>query len=60
MAAHTGLKNEYMEDEKDHNLMTWLLSYHLQVNITKDSGEGKETDAILDQCLQNRAWVLQV
>lgn len=31
-----------------------------KVNITKDSSDGKETDAILDQCLQNRAWVLQI
>lgn len=31
-----------------------------KVNITKDASDGKETDAILDQCLQNRAWVLQI
>ena len=24
MAAHAHLKNEFMEDEKYHNLMTWL------------------------------------
>ena len=24
MAAHAHLKNEFMEDEKDHNLMSWL------------------------------------
>ena len=25
MAAHVGLKNEFTEDKKSHNLMTWLL-----------------------------------
>ena len=26
MAAHARLKNEFMEDEKNHNLMRWLIS----------------------------------
>ena len=26
MAAHAPLKNEFMVDEKCHNLMTWLIS----------------------------------
>ena len=31
MAAHAGLKNEFMEDEKYHNLMTWLISCFFEI-----------------------------
>ena len=31
MAAHAGLKNEFTEDEKCHNLMTWLNLRDLQM-----------------------------
>ena len=33
MAAHTPLKNEFTEDEKNHNLMRWL-KYILQNGTT--------------------------
>ena len=29
MAAHAHLKNEFTEDEKCHNLMTWLKAYQV-------------------------------
>ena len=28
MAAHARLRNEFMEDEKYHNLMAWLICYY--------------------------------
>ena len=37
MAAHEHLKNEFMEeDEKNHNLMTWLIWLCLQSDYLKD------------------------
>ena len=47
MAAHARLKNEFMEDEKCHNLMRWLnyiISMPLQdhnsiISLQCDSGE---------------------
>ena len=50
-----GLASDIVKNQKYKYMIC-----NFQVNITKDSSEGKETDAILDQCLQNRAWVLQV
>ena len=33
MAAHARLKNEFTEDEKYHNLMTWLLFLFTEVQM---------------------------
>ena len=51
MAAHACLKNEFTEDEKYHNLMSWLILYikaherdfskSVESNIMKISRVGK-------------------
>ena len=33
MAAHAQLKNEFMEDEKYHNVMTRLICYYYPKNL---------------------------
>ena len=35
MAVHARLKNEFMEDEKSHNLMTWL-NYSFLTGVFND------------------------
>ena len=42
MAAHTRSKNEFTEDEKYHNLMTWLICIFVSAPI--DSSESYDTD----------------
>ena len=43
MAAHARLKNKFMEDKKYHNLMRWLISIELLLNLqayTSSHSEG--------------------
>ena len=37
MAAHARLKNEFMEDEKYYNLMSWLIYVTLHELVTVSS-----------------------
>ena len=40
MAAHARLKNEFMEDEKYHNLITWLIfSFGVPLYLKFDSND---------------------
>ena len=48
MAAHARLKNGFTEDEKCHNLMSWLNWFCNKVMHPKD-GNGTEISADLDQ-----------
>ena len=46
MAAHACLKNAFMEDEKYHNLMTWLIERGILLTIR-----------LLSQGYQSRNWL---
>ena len=41
MAAHAGLKNEFTEDEKYHNLMRWLIHYSVTTSASNVSLDPK-------------------
>ena len=38
MTAHAHLKNEFTEDEKNHNLMIWLKYKSMQVIVQNENG----------------------
>ena len=45
MAAHARFKNEFTEDEKCHNLMSWLILLQKGNRLSEDNGCKVNTDS---------------